>query len=199
MIDLHVAQEIVKRPQVKEGIQSYKYLMARRYAVDISKDEAFQDMFSTFYRMKRFRSRDFLRRFFECMEQEKRREITSFAVLFEKVYQLNSSMEISFCSKMLHTFDDCQPIWDSVVATEHFGFKRPYSYCKNPIERCVSRYADYTEAFTHYINSGEGRTLVDIFDNQYPNCGISDMKKIDFILWQDRKAVNRYEKPTSRK
>ena len=189
ILDLHIAQKLIQRPQIAEGMKAYKYLMDWRYAVDISTDMAYQDKFAKFYQMKRFRSNEFLRRFFECMEQSKKQNNHSFASAFESIYSINSSMEISFCSKMIHTFDDSQPIWDTIVATNHFGFKRPYSYCKSPIERCVKCYGEYADAFTSYMDSEEGRALVEIFDAHYPNCGISDVKKIDFILWQDRKTV----------
>ena len=93
---------------------------------------------------------------------------------------------MSFSSKLLHTIKPEYPIWDSVVTKEHFGIRPPYASCKNREQLCIERYDLYQDRFYDFMSSDEGAELIRIFDHQYPNNGISNVKKIDFIMWQDR-------------
>ena len=57
---------------------------------------------------------------------------------------------------------------------------------KNREQLCIERYDLYQDRFYDFMSSDEGAELIRIFDHQYPNNGISNVKKIDFIMWQDR-------------
>ena len=81
-----------------------------------------------------------------------------------------------------------EPIWDSVVATKHFGFKLPGYSLKDRPSACVKKYAEYCETFNKYAKSQEGKMIVRLFDEKFPKCEITDVKKIDFVLWQDKKG-----------
>ena len=51
------------------------------------------------------------------------------------------------------------------------------SYCK--------QYDDFYDKFYVYLNSPEGDALVKVFDQKFPNAEISDVSKIEFIIWGD--------------
>ena len=77
------------------------------------------------------------------------------------------------------------PVWDSVVTNKHFGIKAPTG-TKEREQKIFERYRLYCEKYFEYLKSEEGQMLVAMFDETFPDAGISDVKKIDFILWQDR-------------
>lgn len=190
MIDLNVARELVQRQEIAQGLKKYEYLMNQLRKVDVSTDAEYQCAYASFYRMKPFRSNDFLMAYFKYLERSKGEANLTFESAFPYIYRINSSMEVSFCSKLIHTINPSQPIWDKVVATDHFHFKKPYPRCRKPIEKCIMRYIDYSNAFSTYLESDEGQKLIAIFDRQFPHSGISNAKKVDFILWQDRTKVS---------
>jgi hypothetical protein len=64
--------------------------------------------------------------------------------------------------------------------------KAPYASCKNRELACCNRYAEYEDKFYDYMATEEGCMIIRTFDERFPNNGISDVKKIDFILWQDK-------------
>lgn len=66
------------------------------------------------------------------------------------------TLEVSFSSKLVHTLDPEQPIWDRNVTDRHFGYKIPTYGTKD---------REKNEAF--------------------PKTGFTDLKKVDFVLWQD--------------
>lgn len=190
MIDLNIARDLVRHQEIAQGLERYEYLMNQLHKVDVSTDAEYQHVYTLFYRMKPFRSDDFLMEYFRYMEQAKNEPNLMFESAFPNIYRISGSMEMSFCSKMIHTINPSQPIWDKVVATDHFHFTKPYSRCKKPIEACITRYIDYSIAFAAYSESEEGRDLIAIFDGQFPHSNISNAKKIDFILWQDRSPTS---------
>lgn len=180
--------EILNKPEVSKGIETYNTIMGRFNETDVTSDGEFQKVFRDFYQMRRFYNDDFARHYFSIMEQLKGHSEVSFKMAFERIKHINGSAEMSFSSKMIHTFNPKFPIWDSVVTTDHFGIIAPSASKDWSIREpaCVKRYELYMCAFYNYMKSDEGRMLIDCFDEQFPGADISDVKKIDFILWQDR-------------
>lgn len=180
-------REIIISETVQKGIEKYSFLMNKIRKVDVSKDEEFQRTFRNFYQMRRFYSEDFAWHYFHLMEQEKLLgENLSFKMVLERVLHIQGSYEISFSSKLLHTINPFMPIWDSIVTKNHFGICAPYVGTKDRMKAIVQRYAQYEDKFYDFMATKEGRQIIDIFNAEYPNCNISNVKKIDFVLWQDR-------------
>ena len=178
-------EEILKKPKLQEGLQSYRFIMERLHQTDVSVDKEFQSVFRSFYQMRRFYSDAFASHYFRLMEQMKDSRDMSFVMAFERIKHIRGTCEMSFSSKMAHTIDPCHPIWDSVVARKHFEMSAPCGR-KNRENACVRRYAAYEDRFYAFMASEEGMRIVRLFDRQFPGSGITDVKKIDFVLWQDR-------------
>jgi len=77
------------------------------------------------------------------------------------------------------------PIWD-VFVLENLNLKKPAQYSKTRIEDTVKLYNQIFDWYKNMTISSEGIQMLEIFENEYPESGISDIKKIDFILWQIR-------------
>lgn len=186
MIDLEKAALIVRRREISQGLEKYKYFRERLFETDVTKDEVYQKEYRAFYQMRRFYNNHFAEGFFSLMEKAKEKKGIDFQYVFTNMQEIQGTCEISFSSKLLHTIDPSYPIWDSIVTRNHFGINPPYSSCKKKSEACIAKYNGYKQEFYQYLNSEEGISLIEIFDQQYPNSGIHDVKKADFILWQDR-------------
>jgi hypothetical protein len=179
--------KILEKPEVGEGLKKYQYIMSRVQDTDVSSDLNFQKVFRNFYQMRRFYSEYFARHYFILMEQLKNTgENITFEMVMERMKHIQGTYEMSFSSKLLHTLNQLHPIWDSVVTNQHFAIKAPYASCKDREQACCRRYAEYEDRFYEYMTSDVGRIIIEQFDEQFPNNGISDVKKIDFVLWQDR-------------
>lgn len=188
MITQERAREILQKTELKKGIEKYKYIMLHLQEVDVSSDVEFQKAFETFYKLSRY-PKEFRKLYFNLMEEKKNKSDVSFEEIFYIVKtfykQIGKSnkdrTEISFSSKLLHTINDSYPIWDSVLTDKnHFNLK-----CN--VKTAVSTYKSYEDKCNQLLNSSEGHDLIKIFNDECSlYAGISDVKKIDFILWQDR-------------
>jgi hypothetical protein len=187
MIDVDTVERILNKPIMEEGIEKYKYIMSHIHEINVTSDLEFQNVFRGFYQMKRFYSDHFARHYFILMEQLKDAgENMTFKMAIERIKHIQGTYEMSFSSKLLHTIYPLHPIWDSVVTNHHFGVRAPYASCKNRELACCKRYAEYEDKFYDYMATEEGSTIIHMFDERFPDSGISDVKKIDFVLWQDR-------------
>lgn len=185
MVTKEKAKQILVVPRLKSDLKKYQYIMDRVRKVDVSEDTEFQNIYRDFYQMRRFYSDEFARKYFRLMEQIKGMSGVTFKMTFERVKHIQCTYETSFSSKMAHTFNPQIPIWDSVVTTRHFGFKAPTGV-KDREQKTIDRFNEYSEKFYKYMKSSEGQMLIEMFDKAFLGNGISDVKKIDFILWQDR-------------
>lgn len=189
MVDKDTVCVILEKPILEDGLKKYLHIMSRVHDTDVSKDIDFQMDFRDFYQMRRFYSENFAQHYFNLLQQLKdSAENMTFEMALERIKHIQGTYEMSFSSKMLHTINPLHPIWDSVVTKQHFGIKAPYASCKNRETACCMKYKDYEDTFYDYMATDEGCMIIHMFDERFPNSGISDAKKIDFVLWQDRRT-----------
>ena len=85
---------------------------------------------------------------------------------------------------LLNTVNPRFPVWDKDVAEKYFDVEEPAAD-ELSLDRCNKRYDDFYDKFYVYLNSPEGDALVKVFDQKFPNAEISDVSKIEFIIWGD--------------
>ena len=184
MIDIAKVEDILKRPKLKDGYEKYISIMSKIKETNIALDLQLQKEYKLFYRVAR-RSITFCNEYFAILEELKNSEI-DFPTIFKRVKNIKGSCEISFSSKLVHTINPNFPIWDSIVTKGHFRISAPYYQIKNKEQICCERYEQYYSEFKNYMNTQEGKILINKFDEAFPDNNITNIKKIDFILWQDR-------------
>ncbi len=182
-ISENIILEILEKPILTKGIEKYNFLQNNLYNTDISINEEYKKTYKNFYKMSR-RGHIFCEKYFLIMEKLKNSKNINFETIFEEVYKIKNTNEISFTSKMLHSINPKYPIWDSIVTKSHFKIYVPY-YKANKKLLC-EKYSEYLLQFEEYKSSNNGKTLIKLFNEKFPNIYISDTKKIDFILWQTR-------------
>ena len=170
--------------RLEKGIQKYIYLRQRLYETNVSLDLEFQKTFNGFFRMRQ-RSSVFYNDFYNWLELHKNTGV-SFSDTLTYFFNKHNRLEISFCSKLVALIDPNKPIWDRIVTTEHFGIKAPYTYSKNRLRTAIDKYDEYCSRYNAYMKTHSAQTMINEFDKIYPNSTITDIKKLDFMLWIDR-------------
>ena len=176
-----VVQAIEK---ARKGIAQYLEIMAMFPSVNAARDQAFQKKFNAFYRIRQ-RSARWYQAYFGFMQGCKGSK-PCFNDVLDYFKLVLGRYEPSFSSKLVATLDPEQPIWDAFVLKNTFT-KIPSYGCKNKFEQAKSAYASIKEWYKQLVLSDEGRNIIKVFNEAISeHASITNVKKIDFVLWQTR-------------
>ena len=182
IFDLRRLPAILAKPKMLTGIERYRSIMENVRRVDVSLDEGFQKTYENFYTLGRY-PKKFRQDYFVYMERCKEAELSFEEAL--SYFLKYGTLEVSFSSKLVHTLDPEQPIWDKNVTDRHFGYKIPACGPKDREKKILDRYKRYKRDFLNYVASDDGKAIIRAFDEAFPKTGFTDLKKVDFVLWQD--------------
>ena len=166
--------------RVQVGIDKYHRIMKRVHEVDVSTDMEFQRFFNGFYRMRQ-RSADFYKCYYCFLEANKCNPSLTYEEVITHLYQETGSIHASFSSKLLATVNPNMPIWDKFVL-QNLGLRTPYYYEKDRLQKTIQLY----QQICTWYQTEEATQKLQLFNELFPNVDISDVKKIDFILWATR-------------
>lgn len=174
---------------VKIGLKKYEQIIAyfnSNPAPSLNwEDERFLQFkrsYNHFYRVRR--NEDFQKKYFQLMFENNRD--CQFEYLLEEVYKQTNRLEASFTSKMLHTINPKMPIWDTEVLKKTKVIAPKY-WSANRKETTVSCYKHIQNWYAETLISPEGKSMLAIFDLKCGFTDITDVKKIDFMLWQQNR------------
>ncbi len=170
--------------KAKDWFVKYKNLMDDIYNTNISVDKDFQRKFNHFYKLRQ-RNSDFYKMYYDFLENNKTNKKIEFKEILEYFKIHLSRFEPSFSSKILSTINPDMPIWDSFVI-KNIWFKAPSQTSKNRFNETIYLYEKMRYIYQIILKSEKGRDMINLFDLNIPNSWITDIKKIDFILWQLR-------------
>ena len=167
-----------------KGIRQYLEIMDLFPSVDVSVDCYFQRIFNAFYRVRQ-RKREWYEEYYSFMERNK-----STPVPFEKVLDhLKNTLgryEPSFSSKLAATLNPYEPVWDRFVLN-NTGQTAPSYTASNKIQRAKEIFHNIRKWYAKYLVSEEGKHVIATFNRLVEKHDrITDIKKIDFVLWQTR-------------
>lgn len=182
IFDLARLPAILAKPRMRAGIERYQFIMERVQRVDVSTDEVFQKTYENFYTLSRY-PKEFRREYFAYMERGKGAKPSFEETL--SYFRKYGALEVSFSSKLVHTLDPEQPIWDGNVTGRHFGYRIPACNTKDREKKILERYGRYKREFLKYMASDDGKAVIRAFDEAFPKTGFTDLKKVDFVLWLD--------------
>ncbi|MDK2919754.1 MAG: hypothetical protein PWQ37_2487 [Candidatus Petromonas sp.] len=165
------------------GLKKYLTIMEIFHKVDVSKDRDFQKKYNGFYRMRQ-RKQEFYNEYFTFMENSKSKDIT-FGEVLNHFYEKFNRVEASFSSKLVATINPNLPVWDEHVL-KNLNIKKPSYSCKDRINKTIQIYSEICKWYNRYLSTSESKILLDLFNKRYPNINITDVKKLDLILWQMR-------------
>lgn len=182
IFDLRRLSAILAKPKMLTGVERYQFIMEKVRRVDVSLDERFQKTYENFYTLGRY-PKEFRRDYFAYMERCKKTKPSFEEAL--SYFLKYGTLEVSFSSKLVHTLDPEQPIWDRNVTDRHFGYKIPAYGTKDREKKILDCYKRYKRDFLNYVASDDGKAVILAFDAAFPETGLTDLKKVDFVLWQD--------------
>ncbi len=182
-------QILAAMPKVAEGLGKYLCLQAIVHGgPDLTQDPAFQKKYNGFYRVRR--NERWRRMYFKLLEHERQQKKSarrSFQDVLEEIENQTKRVEASFASKLVATIDQLQPVIDSVVLA-NVGARLPQPSETNRMDTIGSMHAELATCYSAYLKSQEGMFLVRSFKSQYPKAKISEVKMLDLVIWQTRKA-----------
>ncbi len=168
---------------LKVGLRKYENLISKLHNVNVATDRDFQRQYNDFFKMNR-RTPEFYSCYFSLLETSKNKEI-SFEQILNHIYSKTNRIEASFSSKMLSIIKPIYPVWDKYVL-QNLELKAPYTYSKNRIEKTINLYSEINKWYESFIQTNEAIEMIEKFDLRYPNSNITNIKKIDLIIWQIR-------------
>jgi hypothetical protein len=166
------------------GIYKYTYIINEIHNRDISKDLDYQRTFNAFYVVRR--DAKWRKTYFDYFEKQKKNKDLTFEDIIRYLYQHTGSVEASFSSKLLSTINPNMPIWD-IYVLKNLGLKTKLGKPLDKIDQAVRLYREINEYFMGLLKSKWGKAAIYKFNETIPDHQwISDLKKIDFFIWQIR-------------
>lgn len=149
---------------------------------DVRVDKEFQRKFNAFYRVRR--NAKWQNAFYNLFEESKKTEV-NFTTILGSMHSLTGRYEASFASKLAATLDPDLPIIDSVVF-KNLNLRLPTRVTPNRLGAISNQHVNVKREFQNFLESKNGIYLIRRFLEEYPEAKVSDIKKLDFILWQLR-------------
>jgi len=170
--------------RAKRGIKQYLAIMDLFPNVDASTNRDFQRQFNAFYRVRQ-RPQEWYRVYYSYLENNRGKTI-----LFEDVLDhMNNTLgryEPSFSSKLAATLNPNEPIWDKFVL-QNTNQKAPSYNSPNKIEQAKTIFQNIRDWYSEYLQSEEGLLVIETFNHLVEESDrITNLKKVDFVLWQTR-------------
>ena len=170
----------------KESLVVYDYLQNKFNLKNenLSSDFLFQFIFRSFYRLDNAGlTKDIKDKYFELMDRKE----SDLRKILEELYHIKTlrkkeSIQFSFATKLLHTLEVSNPIWDSKVE-ELFNLNPSKGKTsKERIDSCVNSYDKLKRILTGLQKKKEVKELIEEFKKKFKTT-ISEIKVLDFLLW----------------
>jgi len=177
---------VYTKQALKDGLKKYLEIMDELHRVNVSEHKEFQKRYNHFYRMRQ-RKPEYYQMYYDYMEEmKKNKDILTFEDVFSYIKKETGRCEVSFSSKLLATINPNKPVWDSFVL-ENLGIKKIYPTTKDREKKIVAVYHQICDWYGQFMKTEEADLIIEVFDEIYPNTNITNLKKIDLFLWQNRK------------
>ena len=177
-----MAEKMNEIEKTKKGIEKYLKIMELVGKTNVAENQIFQHLFNGFYQVRR--NQDWRKTFYALMEEKKgkKTDIDEIMTYLADNTQ-RKSVELSFASKLLHTIDPSNPIYDKKVS-DFLHLKGPSAYWTNEAKRI--RQNENYKAVSEWYQSQQFKNYVQLFDEMFPEYAgrVGDVKKADFIIWR---------------
>lgn len=182
MIKLTESQIDVAVARTAPGLSKYLWLQENLHSCDVSRDATFQRRYNGFYRVRR--NEEWRSFYFRLMEDSKETG-SDFGQALRAIWQATGRFEASFSSKLVASLDPSVPVVDRVVL-ENFGLSLPYGYVADRERKILQMYSELNARYEALLASHLGLLIRSKFTAKHPHADITDLKKVDLVLWQHR-------------
>jgi len=182
-INFDVNKIFQERLAASMGLDKYQFIMEQVKKIDVSLDADFQRTFNGFYIVRR--NEAWRKVYYEYFEAVKGGTPT-FASILTHLYECTGNIEPSFSSKMLATICPDKPIWDRYVV-QNLSMELVGTTKEERLANAIALYADMEKWYADFLKTDKAKECIEVFDRVMPDYKhISDIKKIDTILWSIR-------------
>ncbi len=164
--------------KLRKPIDTYSRLQRSLRFVNVAEDKEFQRRFTKYYGV-RFLKAVPRQGLFDLLEESKNLP-ADFESILEKLCAVTGRMEESFASKLAATIDPDLPVIDRWVR-DNLGLRRASS-----TENAKENHQKIRERYAEFLSTENGKYLVRRFTETYPEAHVTQVKILDFILWQTR-------------
>ena len=168
--------------KIEGPLRKYCWIQERVHRCDVRKDDEFQRRFNGFYRVRR--GPKWQECFYDLLETAKQRTI-AFPEALSELQRRTGRFEAVFASKLVATLDPTKPVIDAVVLG-HFGMCLPAYTSPSRESKTIEAYNELARKLRGLLESGSGKLILDAFRLRYPLADVTNLKKIDLVLWQIR-------------
>ena len=187
-MDEAAVRDAIRR--ASKGIGQYLWLMRELPRRDVSSCREFQKRYNAFYRVRQ-RSTEWYATYYHLLERSKKAG-ADFGTVLDTLQQKLGRYEPSFSSKLVATVDPHKPVWDRFVLM-NTGLRAPSYADRHRFHKAKTVYSQICGWYSDCLDSERGRISVEIFNEEVEESArISDLKKLDFVLWQTRPERDKY-------
>ena len=175
-----------------------KYIRIKSMVSQVTdpKDKELRTACNGFFRIRQ-RSEKFYDEYYKYMLRCKKDKELTFEKVLKHLYEKVEKVEASFASKLLSLINPDMPVYDSIVINnlktyEKIDIKTAWhSDYKKRIKRRVAAYEQIRDWYDNLLKPARKKKWIELFDKSFPEFKdkISDVKKIDLILWKIRPLV----------
>lgn len=184
----------------QESVDVYNFLKKKFNESNVNENYLFQFVFRSFYRIDNAGlTPEFKKEYFKILEENRNEKQFDFEKVLSRLFSFpnrkgQNTLQFSFVTKLFNTIDDKMPIYDSEVA-KMFSLSRPY---QSEFEIKLDKYLDQLDiiqnGYEKIIEQNLLPKTIGLFDQEFKNNNLSEMKKLDFIFWSAGKIKTRLTK-----
>jgi hypothetical protein len=172
------------------NLKTYFEIMDSVSKPDFVATPEFRKKFNGFYRVRQ-KSQEWYDQYYHLLEVQKGTNRT-FGELLHEMFLINGTVEVSFVSKLMATADPDAPIWNQYVlknlCQETKWEQLRLQSSETRISAASEIYIEIQKWYGDFMSSSDGKACIKAFNTALPKYKnrLSDVKKIDFMLWSKR-------------
>ena len=165
------------------ALDKYNYIKEELYNCNVSNNKEFQTQFNAFYRVRR--DAIWRKYFYSFFEKNKDNKNITFDEILDYMFEKTGNIEASFCSKLLSTINPNMPIWDQYVI-KNLKLEVKGNTKKERLENTKKIYKDIINIENDKLKNKNIQKTIEEFKKNFPEYKLSDIKILDYILWNTR-------------
>lgn len=174
---------VLNTPVLEISLEKYGYIMDNVLYTNVQYDEKFREVFSSFYRLKEAKDINLIDCMFYFLETNKNNKYTSFEEVIDILYKATGKVHSSFASKLLATINPDLPVLDKYI---RINLEIPQFYGYRNVEKTIEQYYQVINLYKKILLTPQAKVWIQLFDEKFQDNKITDIKKLDLILWQIR-------------
>jgi hypothetical protein len=179
------------------GIPDYKYLIKEFRNTDVSRDDKFQNIYRSYWRMGAARLCDsFCKTYFEYLEELKAFDCVDVQRIAVRLYSVPANgrgerkLHFSFSTKMAHMLQPNRPVYDSLVAQFYFLPEEEGTF-DGKLKTLLSSYEFLIAEYERVTREGLLLPAIDAFRARFDgDRALTEAKIIDTLIWRFAAMLN---------